>query len=143
MEEKFELIILKVTTKKNDVIAHCISLEKVNDDQKHAAILDKVDKCADYGDVILLYGTLNFLNDEDSYKISGSHRKWYYPEKYENIDCNQWFCTKIVEKPSFLDKLLYKNTSFTHLEGVAVAKEGVDKDFIVPRQKIIIIKHYD
>ena len=96
----------------------------------------------DYGDVVLLGGSLSFLNDRDSYKISGSHRKWYYPEKYDHIDQDQWFCTEIVEKPSFLDKLLYKNVSFTHLEGVVVAKEGVYKEFIIPRLKVIVTKHY-
>ena len=141
MEEKFEVIILKLV-KHNEIIAHCISIKDSQEENKQKCILNRVESFARSGDIVLIDGVMDFLNDRDSYVFTGNHRKWTYPREYDELDKEEWMFTEVTEKPGFLDKLFYKNAKFTRIEGVAISKQGINKEFIIPRQKVLISKHH-
>ena len=80
MEEKFDLIILKVTSiNNNDIIAHCVSFDKnYSEEEKSEAALKWASINLNKQNILLKdQCTLTFLQDRDSYVFSGIHRNWW------------------------------------------------------------------
>ena len=144
MEEKFDLIIFKVTSNYNDIIAHCVSINEDSEDIKLNTVLKWASINLGKNDVLLKdQCSLTFLQDRDSYVLSGINRNWGFPHEYEHLDSKDWIVQVKNTKPDFIERFIFREKAegVKVNEGVAISTQGVYKEFTIPRQKIIIVKH--